>query len=342
MGTEYAYDFGNPAVAARSELGVGRFGIPVAYDLDDQFSIGATLDFVWAGMDLQMAMPGQMLGMMMDPRSTRNTAPGSATGTMVQGLMQAVQGGMLPMPSSARFNFSNDNDFTGAATGTGMAAKVGGLYNLSDKIKLGFAYHFKSNMSDLDASDASVSMEIPGMGSMAVPGSISVRDFQWPAMIAAGASIKFSDSLTVAMDVKKVHWADVMKDFNMTFTAANNLPGMLAGFSGSQMNATLYQDWDNQSVFSIGAAYKVTPALTLRAGLNIADNPIPDSRVNYLFPAISKDHYSIGAGYEFGNGHVIDFAFVYAQEVNVTNPGSPLTTADDMPISPQASVTGAG
>jgi len=333
MGTEYDYDFGDPTKPARSELGVGRLALPLAYSVDDRLSIGATVDFVWAGLDIQMAMPGTMLGTMMDPRSTRATAPGSASGTMVQGLMQAVQGGMMPMPSSARFDFSNNNDFTGAATTTGAAGKVGMLYNLNNKVKLGFTYHFKTHLSDLEADNASISMEMPGMGTVEVPGKMTVRDFQWPAMVAAGASFQFTDNLTVAMDVKKIHWADVMKDFNMSFTADNNLPGMLAGFSGSQMDATLYQDWDNQSVFSIGAAYRVTPALTVRAGLNVADNPIPDSRVNYLFPAIAKDHYSFGLGYELGNGHMFDFAFIYAPEVNVTNPGSPATTADDMPIS---------
>lgn len=335
MGTEYDFDFGDPTKPARSELGVGRVGIPLAYNVNDQLSIGATLDFVWAGLDLQMAMPGQMLGMMMQDNPPRSMpgSPGSATGTMVQGLMQAVQGGMMPMPSSARFDFSNNNEMTGAATATGAAGKLGMLYKFNDQLKLGLAYHFKSQMSDLETSNATISMEMPGMGTVAVPGSMSVRDFQWPAMMAAGASFKFNDSLTVAMDVKSIKWADVMKDFNMTFTANNGLPGMLAGFSGSQMNATLYQDWDDQTVLSLGAAYRVTPALTLRAGVNIADNPIPDTRVNYLFPAITKNHYSAGLGYDMGNGHMIDFAFIYAPEVNVTNPGNPSTPLDDMPIS---------
>ena len=35
-------------------------------------------------------------------------------------------------------------------------------------------------------------------------------------------------------------------------------------------------------------------ALTLRAGLNLANNPIPDQYMNPLFPAIVKNHVTGG------------------------------------------------
>jgi long-chain fatty acid transport protein len=39
----------------RSELGVGRLLLPLAYQLTPALTVGATLDFVWAGLDLRMA-----------------------------------------------------------------------------------------------------------------------------------------------------------------------------------------------------------------------------------------------------------------------------------------------
>jgi long-chain fatty acid transport protein len=283
-----------------------------------------------------MNMPGQMLGMMMDPSIPRNQNVGSANGSMVQGLMQAVQGGMMGMPSYARFDFSNSDDFTGEAMGTGFAGKVGMLYKHNEKLKFGLTYHFESQLNDLESDNATVSMnmDVPGLGNtdMAIPGKIPLNDFQWPAMLSAGMSMVFTDRLTAAVDIRRIYWSQVMKDFAMTFTADQNLPGMLANFSGSQMDTTLYQDWDDQNVFAIGAAYKVTPDFTVRAGLSLSDNPIPDARVNYLFPAITQDHYSIGAGYNFAKNHNINFAFIYAPEVKQTNPGlSPLPN-DDMLI----------
>ena len=65
MGTEYKGDSflaagsGDPV---RSELGVGRIMLPLAFDLTPEFAVGATLDFMWAGLDLRTAAPAAQLG----------------------------------------------------------------------------------------------------------------------------------------------------------------------------------------------------------------------------------------------------------------------------------------
>ncbi len=48
----------------RSEVGVGRLMFPISYNLTDNTTIGASADFVWASMDLQMDMDGMHFGMM--------------------------------------------------------------------------------------------------------------------------------------------------------------------------------------------------------------------------------------------------------------------------------------
>ena len=46
-------------------MGVGRAMVPFAYNVTNQLTLGGSVDFVWAGMDLQMAMSGtQMMDMM--------------------------------------------------------------------------------------------------------------------------------------------------------------------------------------------------------------------------------------------------------------------------------------
>ena len=51
---------GASGAANRSELGLGRVMIPLAYDISDTFRIGGTLDYLWGGLDLQMVMSGAM------------------------------------------------------------------------------------------------------------------------------------------------------------------------------------------------------------------------------------------------------------------------------------------
>ena len=76
----------------------------------------------------------------------------------------------------------------------------------------------------------------------------------------------------------------------------------------------------------IGAGYKIAPEWILRAGLNITNNPIPDTYLNALFPAIEKNHVTLGAGYMISKASSVDASFTYAPEVKATNgPGQTIT-----------------
>jgi long-chain fatty acid transport protein len=65
MGTEYGADtflaMGSGA-PVRSELGVGRVILPVAWQVTPEFAVGATLDFMWSGLDMRFAASGAQLG----------------------------------------------------------------------------------------------------------------------------------------------------------------------------------------------------------------------------------------------------------------------------------------
>ncbi len=132
MGTEYdngAFMTGGAPFASgetvRSEVGVGRFLVPLAYTVNDNFTIGGSVDLVWAGMDLQMDVGGAQFGDMVAALGGTQKF-GSASGTMVQGFVMQITGGMLDPDGPvnwARFDFSDDSDFTGSAGSTGFGGK---------------------------------------------------------------------------------------------------------------------------------------------------------------------------------------------------------------------------
>jgi long-chain fatty acid transport protein len=101
-----------------------------------------------------------------------------------------------------------------------------------------------------------------------------------------------------------------MKDFKMRYDSA--------GVGGS-VSFAMPQNWKDQTVLNLGAAWKTTSQLTLRAGVNIADNPIPDSNVHPLFPATIKSHYTLGMGYDFNKTSSVNASLVMAPAVDVTN-----------------------
>lgn len=320
MGTEYA---GNTFLAAgsgekvRSEVGVGRFIVPLVYQVDEKFNVGGSLDFVWAGMDLKMALPGTGF---MDLISTKTF--GSASGSLLAAVGPAVPNGACggAVTTSclnwARVDFSNDSAFTGQAKGDGFAMKLGGTYKVNKDLTLGAAFHSKTSLGDLEATSATMSMNMNNGGGISgttvIPGKVSVKNFQWPQTFAFGAAFQANDQLLLVADYKNIGWKGVMKDFNMTFTSDGSvIPGAV--------DMTLYQNWEDQNVFELGGAYKTTEALTLRAGVNVANNPIPDMYLNPLFPAIAKNHVTLGAGYVFNKVSSMDFAYVYVPKVTATS-----------------------
>ena len=295
MGTEYG---ANTFLAAgsgapvRSELGVGRVLLPVAWQVQPDLAIGATVDLMWAGLDMRMAASGAQLGQMVT----------AASGNLAAALPAL---GGAPW---ARIDFSNSSDFSGAANATGWAAKVGVLYSVAPAVQIGASYHFKSSLKDMKTSAGGAS--ISATGGFVDTGRITVLDFQWPATTAVGLSWKPSPTLLLAGDVKHIAWSGVMKDFRLRYDS---------GGMGGSVSFALPQNWKNQTVVNLGAAWEATPALTLRAGVNLGDNPIPEAFVNPLFPATVERHLTLGLGYRFSPVSEFNGSLTAAPTTTVTN-----------------------
>lgn len=303
----------------RTEVSVGRVIVPVAWKVNDRLQLGVTADFMWAGMDLKMAMAGAQFFDLVNPLSQQF---GRASGTIVQSFMGIM--GSLPPGSNvdyAYFNFSNGNPFTGAARGYGYAGKVGLVYQATDRLTLGLTYHNESALGDLEASGSQMSfqLDIPGMGKMAqtLTGTMRVNNFEWPALLGAGLAFRPDDRWLLVADVRRVFWENVMKDFSMTFTADNTTAN--GGFAGQVLNATLFQDWSDQTIVQLGAARQVTDRLTLRAGANFTSDPIPAKYLNCLFPATVEKHLTAGFGWKIDERSSFDASLTYGLESEQTS-----------------------
>ena len=230
-----------------AQVGVGRVIFPLAYSVNPRFNIGGSVDVVWGGMDL--------------------VADLNADGIK-------------------DINFKDDSDFTGAAKGYSVAAKLGFTYRLNDALTVGGVYQTAANLPDLKDDD------------------YKVTGFDMPAMLGLGLAWQASKRLMVAADVKDVMWGSSMN----TVTIYQN--GMVV--------APFQQDWDDQIVLALGLAYQFNEAITGRVGYNYGKNPIPDAFVNYLWPAIMEHHYTAGFGYVFNKQSTLNFGLSYVPEVGVT------------------------
>lgn len=303
MGTEYG---ANTILAmqtgkdVRSELAVGRVIFPLALKINDQLNMGASLDYSWASLDLKMAASGAQLG-------------GMVTGG--SGNIAAAAASLAAAPW-ARIDFSNSNKFTGAAKGSGWTGKFGLVFQAHKELSLGLSHHLKTNLSDMTTSSTGASMS--GTGGFADSGKISVVNFQMPSSTTLGMAWQAIPKLTIAADVKRIGWSNVMKGFSMRYDSST---------MGGNVNFTMPQNWKDQTVVALGGAYQLNDAWTLRAGYNHASNPIPNDTVNPLFPAIVKDHYTAGFGYKVSKAMSVDAAISHAPTVTVVNTSgqAPLT-----------------
>lgn len=192
-------------------------------------------------------------------------------------------------------SFSDNNDFTGEASGNGWAFKLGAHYKLSDTVSVGASYHSKTNIDDLEGSGTFNFM----------PARFKVIDFQWPETYAVGVAWQASPSWLLAADIKHLGWKNSMRTFRLAV-------------NGMEMG--LPQNWQNQTVYLLGAQYTLRPGLALRFGINHASNPVPDGTLNPLFPATVKTHYTLGLGWTIGNGHSVAGSVAFAPKVTSTNP----------------------
>lgn len=313
MGTEYGADSflaAGTGEEVRSEVSVGRLLAPFVYAVSPTLYVGGSLDFVWAGIDLKAAFNKMQIDAL---QQSGNVQASGGIGSQMQ--MLAGAPGYV-----ARFDFSDDSPYTGEAFGTGYGAKLGLLYLPREDLRVGVTYHSKTWLDDLEnGASMRVYNDNDGNGFADSPtasgtftGDIAIRDFQWPALLGVGAAWTPNERWLLAADVKQVYWADVLDKFTMTFT-----PKETTG----ELTVSLPQDWEDQLVLALGAAYAATAELTVRAGYNTASNPVPDKYMNLLFPAIVEKHLTAGLGYRTGPLSEVNFAVSQAFEQSQTNSG---------------------
>jgi long-chain fatty acid transport protein len=199
----------------------------------------------------------------------------------------------------------------GGSSGFALGALPGIIYKPIDNLSIGLTYTSPQKITYKHVSDFDQD------------GTYDDLDLESPQQVGFGIAYDFFDAgLVIEADVKWINWADAdgYKDF----------------------------DWDNQTVFAIGAQYKITDKIALRAGYNYATNPVNEhnnfngqtpatvqgktlpSAYYYEtfriigFPAIVEQHLTLGVGYKVSDAFSINLGFVHAFENSITESGTDL------------------
>lgn len=180
---------------------------------------------------------------------------------------------------------------------TGVGIKLGIQAELSDALSIGATYQPKISMSNFD----SYAGLFANQGNMDIPQTFTV-----------GAAFELSNDFTIMADYNRIYYSKVGSVGNATTVmlpfGATDGPGF---------------GWDDISTFKIGAEWKQSENLTLRAGFSRNENPVgpEDVTLNILAPGVVRSHFTGGFQYDLASGSSFEMAAAYVPTVSVTGAG---------------------
>lgn len=182
----------------------------------------------------------------------------------------------------------------GYDSSTGVGLRLGYQGRLSDMVTIGAAYAPKMKMGEFDKYK----------GLFAEQGGFDI-----PSHYSVGVAFAPTPALTIAVDFERINYSDVK--------AVNNPSQVQAQLGAANGPGFGWQDID---VFKLGAAWRLSDALTLRAGYNKGENPITSADVtfNILAPGVMKDHYTAGFTWALDKQSEITGALMIARRQSVS------------------------
>lgn len=291
----------NSGLENSSRLLVLNIPFAASYDVNEKLSVGASLDAMWIGLNLDLLLGANQVGSLI--------GAGRVSGSLVP-----VLGG-LPGLDGAHFSLTKNQPLASGVDAWGIGGKFGLTYKLSKDTTLGAAYSFESKVSDLKGRATLTAVDTV-VGQVPLKGDIKIRDFQMPAVLNLGLSHHFNDQLMVTADVSRVFWKHAMKDLNVGFVADG----------GGNIDILLPQNDKDQTIVSLGAAYR-TGNWTLRGGARIASQALRSDRLFAVIPAIPRKHISAGFSYDFSKDNSVHFAYSHAFKETMDNASLPNTSA---------------
>jgi long-chain fatty acid transport protein len=190
----------------------------------------------------------------------------------------------------------------GRDSSSGLGMRFGWTGQVSPNVTLGATYQTKTKMGKFDKYK----------GLFAEQGGFDI-----PENFGVGVAFKATPALTIAADIERINYGDVK-------SVGNPVDCLFTGTCQLGASGGAGFGWRNSTVYKIGLAYEVSPALTLRTGYATLRQPIPNSQTffNILAPGVVEDHLTLGATWKMSKQGELSFSYMHAFEKKVSGSGS--------------------
>ena len=193
----------------------------------------------------------------------------------------------------------------GADYELGAGVRVGAIYQLLAKVRLGAQY----------SSPLFVHRYTKYNGLFADNGELDS-----PSHFTVGIAWEATPKLTLGFDFQRILFGDVGTIGNTGPTpaeiAGNITPARrLGGAEGIGFG------WNNQSVYKVGAIYKVNTKLTLRTGWDHGEEVAPSGAALLapLAPGSMRDDFTTGFSFRLAGGQEISMAYMHSFKATTSN-----------------------
>ncbi len=209
-------------------------------------------------------------------------------------------------------DYANLDLRNGSSFNYGVGVQAGALYKLTNEITLGATYVSPQSVDYKKVNDFDKN------------GTLDDLKLEQPQQVGVGLAFELMKELLLEVDGRWINWS-----------GANGYDDF---------------DWKDQWVLALGAQYKPTKKLAFRVGYNYGNNPVKEHNnfvgvtpagpnmitvqgktmpVYYFetfriigFPAIVKQHASVGIGYEISNKFAVNAGYTHAFKEDISENGT--------------------
>ena len=210
-------------------------------------------------------------------------------------------------------NFNNTTQSTdptnvtdrGYDDANGWGARIGWVGKMSPTVTVGATYQTETNMSKFGKY----------AGLFAEQGNFDI-----PSTYAVGIAVKATPATVIAFDIQEIKYTDSKAVSNPLGPVTTG--GVLTNKLGANNGAGF--GWEDITVMKLGVSHQVDSNLTVRAGWNHGDQPIPagETFFNLLAPGVMEDHVTLGATWKTGKNEEVSAMFMHALNNKVDGSGS--------------------
>jgi long-chain fatty acid transport protein len=157
-------------------------------------------------------------------------------------------------------------------------------------------------------------------------------DFDIPAQLTIGLAVDMSSTSVLTADVQHIWFSDVdsvgNSIKNLTSCPAYGGADQQSCFGGA--NGPGF-GWDDMTILKVGYQWQSGSDMTYRVGASYGKQPISESTLNILAPAVIETHLTFGLTKKLGKDNEFSLAAMYAPE-NKVKAASAIGQADNVEI----------